>query len=125
MKLSITAAAFAAASLWSIATVGAPSAQATKPSSVGAVSWHGARYVGATVAIRGYVIAQRGDHVFISDEAGGRLSPHDLPVFGPDVRALVLHQKYLFAGRVERGPEAGNGLRFRLQETAPAAPMPH
>lgn len=87
---------------------------------VGAVTWHAARYAGRNVDLAGYVLVKKPGYVLFSDEPGGRVSAHDLPVIGAGVAALRLHKKYRLRGAfVHGGFKASNGNRYHLELTAP------
>lgn len=94
------------------------------PQSVGSVSWHPARYVSKQVEIRGYVLAVGKGFALMSDEAGGKVSAHDLPVTGPGVDAMKLKGRYLLSGRFVRGHIAtANGNPYHLELVSPPRPL--
>jgi hypothetical protein len=83
---------------------------------VGAVTWHAKNFVDHYVTIVGYVLAKENDYVLLSDEAGGKISPHDLPVTGAGSDEMQPHRKYVVAGRfMDHGLTASNGSRYHLE----------
>lgn len=98
-------------------------AQAAPVHRVGAVTWHAARYAGKVVTLRGYLLAHRPGYILFSDEPGGKISAHDLPVTGTGIAAIKARRKYRLTGRfVKGGLKASNGNPYHLELTA--APTP-
>lgn len=91
---------------------------------VGAVTWHAARYAGKEVTVQGYLLRQHKGYVLFSDEPGGKVSAHDLPVTGPGAEQIAAKRKYRLTGRfVKGGLAAANGNPFHLELTAPPLPL--
>lgn len=92
--------------------------------SVGAVTWHAARYAGKTVTMKGYVLRRHKGYVLFSDEPGGTVSAHDLPVSGKGATAMRDRVEYRLTGRfVKGGLTAANGNPYHLVLTAAPAPV--
>jgi len=93
---------------------------------VGAVTWHASRYAGRKVDIAGYVLVKKTGYVLFSDEPGGKVSAHDLPVTGTGIAALSLDKKYRLRGAFVRGGlKASNGNPYHLELTAPPVALGH
>jgi len=110
----------------------APLALAASPAlalpihSVGHVTWHPKRYAGQMVEMRGYLLRREKGYVLFSDEPGGSVSAHDLPVTGTGALDMKARQKYLLTGRfVKGGLKAANHNPYHLALTVPPAPVGH
>ncbi len=75
---------------------------------VGAVTRNPAPYIGATLAIRGYLLEKDTGYDIISDEPTGTVGPYDLPVTGPLLASL--HSGILYT---LQGTFLGQGLTAR------------
>ena len=74
-----------------------------KTQRVGSVTWHATRFLTKSVDLVGYVLFIGQGYVLLSDEPGGRISAHDLPVTGPGVETMVPKQKYEVIGVFQAG----------------------
>lgn len=91
---------------------------------VGKVTWHPLGYVGKVIALRGYLLQRDDGYILFSDEPGGKVSAHDLPVTGPGIETLTDHQPYLLYGRfVKGGLAAANGSPYHLELTEPPSAL--
>lgn len=87
---------------------------------VGKVTWHPLGYVGKTIALKGYLLQRDKGFILFSDEPGGKISAHDLPVTGTGIDTLKDHQLYLLHGRFTKGGlVAANGNPYHLELTEP------
>ena len=82
---------------------------------VGRVTWHAATYEGKDVAVKGYLLVSGNGYVLFSDEAGGDVSAHDLPVTGPGFDTMEKGKKYLLHGKFVKGTAFANGSLFHLE----------
>lgn len=93
---------------------------------VGTVTWHPTRYAGKTVKMRGYLLRREVGYVFFSDEPGGKVSAHDLPVTGAGIDTIKDRRKYILVGRfVKGGLKAANRYPYHLALTAPPKAVGH
>jgi hypothetical protein len=91
---------------------------------VGKVTWHPLGYVGKTIALRGYLLQRDDGYILFSDEPGGKVSVHDLPVTGTGIETLKDHQLYLLHGRfVMGGLAAANGSPYHLELSEPPSAL--
>ena len=93
----------------------AGSAGAETVRKVGKVTWHAATYAGQDLALKGYVLASGDGYVLFSDEAGGEVSAHDLPVTGPGFDTMAKGRKYLLHGKFVKGVRFANGSMYHLE----------
>jgi len=70
---------------------------------IGHVTWHPAGYVNHVVSMKGYLLKVEKGYVILSDEAGGDISVHDLPVTGPGWDSFLPGKLYLIHGRFVKG----------------------
>jgi hypothetical protein len=93
---------------------------------VGTVTWHPTRYAGKVVEMRGYLLRREKGYVLFSDEPGGKVSAHDLPVIGAGIDTIKARRKYLLTGRfVKGGLKAFNHNPYHLELTALPKPAGH
>ncbi|MBI1170263.1 hypothetical protein GC209_02585 [bacterium] len=91
---------------------------------VGKLTWHPAGYVGKVLAMKGYVLQAGDGYVLFSDEPGGAISAHDLPVQGTGFDQMKPGTLYLLHGTfVKGGLKASNGNPYHLDLTAPPEPL--
>lgn len=87
---------------------------------VGHVTWHPTRYAGKVVEMKGYLLRREKGYLIFSDEPGGRISSHDLPVSGRGIDSIKGRHEYLITGRfVKGGLHASNHNPYHLELTAP------
>ena len=86
---------------------------------VGKVTWHTASYDGQDVALQGYLLVSGAGYVLFSDEAGGAVSAHDLPVTGAGYDTMVKGKKYLLHGKFIKGAAFDNGSVYHLELAVP------
>src|SRR5947209_4623040 len=58
-------------------------ADAAKPLKIGKVTFHVAKFIGQDVTLVGYPLELPPATIYFSDEATGKIGPHDLAVTGP------------------------------------------
>jgi hypothetical protein len=111
-----------------LATLGGPSATAASlvVRKVGQVTWHAPKFVDQNVVLTGYLLAREKDYVLFSDEPGGKISAHDLPVSGPGLDLMLPLKKYVIEGKLlDHGLQASNGNPYHLELTvAPRVAFP-
>ena len=106
----VTVAVFAGAAAGTAEGAGAPIVY-----KIGAVTWHAARFINQDLVLMGYVLSRGDGYVLFSDEPGGSVSAHDLPVAGAGLDVLLPKVKYILRGHFERsGLPASNGNLYRL-----------
>lgn len=82
---------------------------------IGHVTWHPAGYVNHVVSMKGYLLKVEKGYVILSDEAGGDISVHDLPVTGPGWDVFLPGKLYLIHGKfVKGGLNASNHDPYHL-----------
>jgi hypothetical protein len=82
-------------------------ADAAKPLKIGKVTWHAAKYLGKDVTLVGYPLQLPPGTVYFSDEATGKIGPHDLAVTGPGLDTVQIGHKYVLTGTFRKA-----GQRF-------------
>ena len=93
---------------------------------VGRVTWHPTGYVGKVLAMKGYVLKAEDGYVLFSDEAGGAISAHDLPVNGVGFDTMKMGTLYLLHGTfLKGGLTASNGNPYHLELTEAPQILPH
>ena len=103
-----------------------PAMAATPIHKIGKVTWHAERYAGQTLELTGFLLTRGDGYVLFSDEAGGKVSAHDLPVTGPGLDGLKRGVRYYLHGVFVKGGLAasnGNPYHFELVE-APGTAKP-
>lgn len=109
----------------SLSASAAVAAGTSAPLKVGAVTWHTARYAGKKITLRGYLLRREAGYLIFSDEAGGSLSAHDLPVTGTGLDSVEPRRAYTLSGRLVKGGLAAvNGNPYHLELSAPPVPTP-
>ncbi len=89
------------------------------PLRIGNITWHPKNFIDKEVFLVGYVLKKEKDYDIFSDEAGGAITSHDLPVSGTGVDQLVLKQKYTITGIFRyKGLSASNGSAYHLELSA-------
>ncbi|WP_127902698.1 hypothetical protein [Solirhodobacter olei] len=87
---------------------------------VGTVTWHPTRYSGKVVRMEGYLLRREKGYILFSDEPGGSVSSHDLPVIGTGIETIRPKRKYILTGLfVKGGLRAANHNPYHLKLTAP------
>ena len=82
---------------------------------IGHVTWHPTGYVNQIVSMKGYLLKVEKGYVILSDEAGGGISVHDLPVTGPGWDVFLPGKLYLIHGKfVKGGLNASNHDPYHL-----------
>ena len=113
MTNSLGGAALAAALLFA---PGAALADAVKPLKIGKVTWHAAKFLDQPVTLVGYPLELLPATVYFSDEATGKIGPHDLAVTGPGLDAVQLGHKYVLVGTFKKADTAAsNGSKLLLE----------
>lgn len=91
---------------------------------VGRVTWHPTGYVGKLLAMKGYLLKVEDGYVLFSDEAGGDISAHDLPVNGVGFDTMKPNTLYLLHGKfLKGGLIASNGNPYHLELTEAPQPL--
>jgi hypothetical protein len=111
-----------------LAELGSPSATAASSvvRKVGQVTWHAQKFVDQNVVLTGYLLAREKDYILFSDEPGGKISAHDLPVSGQGLDLMLPLKKYVIEGKLlDHGLQASNGNPYHLELTvAPRVALP-
>lgn len=111
-----------AAALAALVVVTPAFADAVKPMKVGKVTWHAAKFIGKDVTLIGYPLELPPATVYVSDEATGKIGPHDLAVTGPGLDRLQLRHKYVLTGAFKKSDQPfSNMSRVVLELSAPPA----
>lgn len=101
--------------IFAAALAALPATAATVIHKIGKVTWHAEKYAGQTLEMTGFLLKRGDGYVLFSDEAGGKISAHDLPVTGPGLRNLKMGVRYYLHGRfVKGGLAASNGNPYHL-----------
>ena len=105
-----------------VAVASAGAAIAASPPTVhkiGAVTWHAAKFVNQDLVLSGYLLLRADGYVLFSDEPGGRVSQHDLPVTGAGIELVQPKIRYAIRGHfVHGGLVASNGNPYHLELSA-------
>lgn len=103
--------------------VAAPAfADSPKPLKVGKVTWHAAKFIGKDVTLIGYPLELPPATVYFSDEATGKIGPHDLAVTGPGLDTVQIGHKYVLTGAFKKADQPfSNTSRVVLELAAPPA----
>lgn len=87
---------------------------------VGAVTRHASKFIGQTIALKGYVLAWKTGYVLFSDEPDGSISRYDLPVVGDGAEQMKAGKRYIIEGVfLDHGLAASNGNPDHLELSAP------
>jgi hypothetical protein len=119
MSKTVIGAALAAIVLASPVAVLADTAQ---PLKIGKVTFHAAKYVGKDVTLVGYPLQLPPGTVYFSDEATGKIGPHDLAVTGPGLDTVQIGHKYVLTGTFKKAGKAfSNASQVVLELSQPPA----
>ncbi|MBI2719421.1 MAG: hypothetical protein HY245_14195 [Rhizobiales bacterium] len=107
-----------------LAALLADGASAAQPLRIGKVTWHAAKFVGKRLTLTGFLLARRDGYVYVSDEATGKIGPHDLAVTGPGLDGTEPARRYVMVGDfLESGLAPDNGSKYHLELAEPPQPQ--